>query len=66
MNQYSLSYGQGDYYQKKMKNQKKEIRNLIQPILKIFQNTYNYLYIYSTRRNLRNYQKNENGIMKST
>ena len=66
MNQYSLSYGQEDYYQKKMKNQKKEIRNLIQPILKIFQNTYNYLYIYSTRRNLRNYQKNENGIMKST
>ena len=65
MNLYDLPYGQGDYYQRKKKNQKEETRNPIQQILKIFQNMSNYLYTYSTRRNLKNYLINENGTMKS-
>jgi len=60
MNQYGLPYGQGDYYQRKIKNKKEETRNLIQPILKTFQNMSNYSHSCLTRRNLKNYQKNKN------
>ena len=65
MNLYSLPHGQGDYYQKKKKNQREETKNPIQQILKIFQNMFNHSHTYSTRKSLRNYQTNENGTIKS-
>jgi len=65
MNLYDSPHGQGDYYQRKKKNQKEEIKNLIQQILKIFQNMSNYSRTYSTRRNLKNYLINEDRTMKS-
>jgi len=65
MNLYNSPHGQGDYYQRKKKNQREETRNPIQQILKIFQNMSNHSCTYSTRRNLKNYLINENGTMKS-
>ena len=65
MNLYGLSHGQEDYYQRKKKNQRKKTKNLIQQILKIFQNMSNCLYTYSIRRNLKNYLIDKNGTMKS-
>jgi len=65
MNPYGLPHSQGDYYQKKKKNQREETKNPIQQILKIFQNMSNHSCTYSIRRNLRNYQTDENGTTKS-
>jgi len=65
INLYSLPHGQGDYYKRKKKNQREETKNLIQQILKIFQNTSNCSHTYSTRRNLKNYLIDENGTTKS-
>jgi len=65
MNLYDSPHSQGEYYQKKKENQREEIRNLIQQILKIFQNMFNHLCTYSTRKNLKNYLIDENGTTKS-
>jgi len=41
-------------------------RNQTQPIQRIFQITFNLLYTFLTKRSSKSYQKDENGIMKST
>ena len=40
-------------------------KNQTRQIQKIYQSTFDLLYTYSTRRSLKNYQKDENGTMKS-
>ena len=42
----------------------KSVRNSIGQIQKIYQNTFDLSCTYSTRRNLKNYQKDVNRIMK--
>jgi len=64
-NLYGLPHDQEDYYQRKKKNQREKTKNLIQKIIKIFQNMFNYSCTYSTRRNSRNYLTNENRTIKS-
>ena len=40
-------------------------KNQTRQIQKIYQSTFDLLCTYSTRRSLKNYQKDENGTMKS-
>ena len=65
MNLYNSSHGQGDYYQRKKKNQREKTKNPTQQILKIFQNMSSHSCIYLTRGNLKNYLINENRTIKS-
>ena len=39
-------------------------KNQIRQIQKIYQNTFDFLYTYSTRKSLKIYQKGKNGTMK--